>query len=133
MLQPALRRHLRDSLPVSVSETVLEVGFDPEFAQEIEEVRAMDHGTLHTMFTQLLGRSVRLKFRVLDKPVTWSHVQAGDSGAEEPSFNPESAGTNPREWLKNQTVRRVLEVFNGELVDVQPAIPNEPQGETKDG
>jgi hypothetical protein len=124
MLQPALRGHLRDSWPVAVSETVLDIGFDPEFGAEIAEVRAMDHGSLHGMFSQLLGRSIRLRFQLLDKPVTWSHVSGAPSEqAASAEFQIDQAGADPKAWLQNDSVRKVLEMFNGEIVDIQPSIP----------
>jgi hypothetical protein len=125
LLQPALKRLLRDSWPVQVSDTVLTIGFDPEFATEVEEVKALDHGALHNMFSELLGRSIRVDYTRLRKPVGWSHTAGKENGMEpdtEEDFDPERAGRDPRKWQQHPAVRQVLEVFNGDVIDVQPPI-----------
>jgi len=123
MIQPLIKQQLRDSWPVEVTETRLTVGFDPEFAEEIEVVRQFDHGALHGLFSQLLGRSVRLEYTVLDAPVTWSHLdpkaEADTDSKDEEPFSAERAGLNPQAWLRNDAVRQVLEVFHGDILKVQ--------------
>lgn len=121
VLQPALKRDLRDSWPLEVTETTLIIGFDPEFSGEMEEVKFLDHGGLHSLFSKQLGRSIRIEYRVMNEAVTWSH-QAPETQEAPPGdqpFSVETAGTNPDEWIKNKSVRQVLEVFHGDIIDIQ--------------
>jgi hypothetical protein len=122
ILQPALRKLLRDSWPVRVEDTVLEVGFDPEFASEITEVQALDHGALHRMFSEVLGRSIRLTYSVLKESVKWSHTAPEETETDEGPFSADTAGLDPQAWLKNEKVRQLLEVFHGDILDVQPTL-----------
>lgn len=121
LLQPALKRDLRDSWPVELTETHLIVGFDPEFSGVMEEVKLLDHGGLHTLFSKLLGRSIRIDYQVMKESVTWSHhlpeIQA--EPVKDNPFSVESAGTNPDEWIKNQSIRQVLEIFHGDIIEIQ--------------
>jgi len=126
LLQPALKTLLRDSWPVSVTEMELTVGFDPEFATEVEEVKSLDHGALHRMFSEVLGRSIRVGYSRLTHPVSWSHQGAEPSeekgGSEEEAFDSERAGNDLKQWQRHPKVRQVLEVFNGDILDVQPRL-----------
>lgn len=118
-----LQNVLRDSWPVSLNETTLVIGFDPEFAGEIEQARHMERGALRGFFQQTLGHPVHLEYTVLDEPVRWSHLTAADaekttSGAGN-DFDSETAGLNPRAWLANETIRNVLETFHGDILEIQ--------------
>lgn len=121
LLQPALKRDLRDSWPLELTGTQLTVGFDPEFCGVMEEVKHLDHGGLHTLFSNLLGRSIRIEYRIMKKPVTWSHhpPENEETRPKDEPFSVETAGTNPEEWIKNQSIRQVLEVFHGDIIDIQ--------------
>ncbi len=78
VIQPLLRRDLRDSWPLRISERTLVIGFDPEFSGEMEEVMQLDHGGLHHFFSEKLGRSVRIDYEVMKEAVTWSHHAPSD-------------------------------------------------------
>jgi hypothetical protein len=126
VVQPTLRHLLRDSWPVALSSGNLKIGFDPEFAEDLDHARRLDPGSMRHFFQKVLGHSVHIEFCLLDHPVRWSHkaVKAsaeteGDTSAEARGFDSESAGLNPQAWLRNQTVREVLEVFHGDIVEIQ--------------
>ncbi len=122
VLQPALKRDLRDSWPMKLSETQLTVGFDPEFPGVMAEVKMLDHGGLHKLFSNLLGRSIGIEYQVMKESVKWSH-HAPEVGEKVPEkdkpFSMETAGNNPEEWVKNTSIRNVLEVFHGDIIDIQ--------------
>ncbi|MGA0334418.1 MAG: hypothetical protein ACO3N7_09045 [Kiritimatiellia bacterium] len=121
VLQPALKRDLRDSWPLEVSDTTLVVGFDPEFSGVMEEVKLLDHGGLHHLFSKRLGRSIRIEYRIMKESVTWSHhsPEAQVETADDKPFSVENAGNDPEEWIKNESIRHVLEVFHGDIIDIQ--------------
>jgi hypothetical protein len=122
VIQPLLRRDLRDSWPLRVTERTLVIGFDPEFSGEMEEVMQLDHGGVHFFFTDKLGRPIRIQYEVMKEAVTWSHHAPSDEGVSDE--NPDAAtGANgektARDWLRNETIRQVLEVFHGDIIDIQ--------------
>ena len=105
----------------------MKIGFDPEFAEDLDHARRLDAGGLRHLFQKILGHPVHIDFTLLDRPVRWSHRQVNPSEAhgtgdpETPEvFDAESAGLNPQAWLRNQTIRDVLEVFHGDIVEIQP-------------
>lgn len=79
------------------------------------------------LFQKILGHPVHIEFSLLDRPVRWSHRPVNpdtpspesDSGPD-PAFDSKRAGLNPQAWLRNQTVRDVLEVFHGDILEIQP-------------
>ncbi|MCC5848426.1 MAG: hypothetical protein JJU29_10045 [Verrucomicrobia bacterium] len=123
LVQPMLERYLKDSWPMSLTDTTLVIGFDPEFAREIDQVRQLERGALRNVFQRVLGRSVHLDYTVMEEPARWSHhpVEGPANGApdDDAPFDAESAGLNPRAWLRNDAVRTVLEAFHGDILDIQ--------------
>lgn len=122
VLQPLLKRDLRDSWPIELTSTKLTVGFDPEFSGVMDEVKMLDHGGLHKLFSNLLGRSVQIDYQLMKQSVTWSHHAPEPQSVSESNhvFSAESAGTDPEEWVKNEAVKQVLEVFHGDILEIQP-------------
>jgi hypothetical protein len=123
IVQPLLRHHLKDSWPVSLNETKLVIGFDPEFAGEMEQVSRHERGELRNLFHRVLGRTVHLEYRVLDRPVRWSHhapVEGKAAVGEEEPFDPATAGLSPRLWARGEAVRAILEAFHGKIIEIQP-------------
>ncbi|WFB35362.1 hypothetical protein P3T73_14460 [Kiritimatiellota bacterium B12222] len=121
VLQPLLKRDLRDSWPLWLTDTALTIGFDPEFSGVMDEVMRLDHGGLHTFFSQRLGRSIRIGYQVMKEAVTWSHhlPEEGQVEKDDPEFHIETAGDNPKEWVKNPAIRQVIEVFHGDIKEIQ--------------
>lgn len=110
---PLLRKNLLDSWPQALTETTCVLGFDPEFSGEIKEVRKTSYDHVHRMIVKRLGRSVKIEFVEADQPVRWSHQNKQEAS---PDTVP---STNLRSWEKNPAVRQVLEVFHGDVRDVQ--------------
>ncbi|MEX2608045.1 MAG: hypothetical protein WD708_11935 [Kiritimatiellia bacterium] len=122
VIQPLLRRDLRDSWPLRISESTLTIGFDPEFSGEMEEVMQLDHGGLHHFFSEKMGRPVRILYEVMKEAVTWSHHSPGeesDAGEETDVATGANGEMTSRDWLRNKTIRQVLEVFHGDIIDIQ--------------
>jgi hypothetical protein len=120
--QPLLQHVLRDSWPVSLNATTLHIGFDPEFASEIETVRQSDRGALRHLFQMEIGHPVHVEYEILREPLRWSHQAPREEVApprEEKAFSPASAGVNRQAWLRNESVRQVLETFHGDILDIQ--------------
>lgn len=110
---PALRTDLLDSWPQALTETTCEIGFDPEFAGEISEVKRLGATTVQRAVAAELDRQIRVEFVEASGPVRWSHERKSDAPGESvPS-------TNLRSWEQNPAVREVLEIFHGDVRDVQ--------------
>jgi hypothetical protein len=110
---PALRTDMLDSWPQALTETTCEIGFDPEFAGEINEVKRLGATTVQRAVAAELDRQIRVEFVEASGPVRWSHERKSDEVSE-------SAPTsNLRSWEQNPAVRQVLEIFHGDVRDVQ--------------
>jgi hypothetical protein len=110
---PALRTDLLDSWPEQLTETVCIIGFDPEFAGEINEVKRLGQGTVRQAVVAALGRQVRVDFQEASAPVRWSHELKQAPAADGVPT------TSLRSWESNPAVRQVLEIFHGDVRDVQ--------------
>lgn len=110
---PVLRTDLLDSIPESLTDTCCTIGFDPEFSGEIDEVKRLGVATLQRAVSSELKRQVKIDFCKASGPVRWSHERkqsAASSGAPT---------ANLRSWEKNPAIRQVLEIFHGDVRDVQ--------------
>ena len=124
------RAPLRDSQPVAVDALHLTIGFAPEFAEEMANVKSPRmRATLQHMLKGLLRREVSVVFepvesltRVLEAPVAVEPPVA--DYAISPSAQEtvaETASTLPRgktraEWQQDPQVQAVLDTFNGSII-----------------
>jgi DNA polymerase-3 subunit gamma/tau len=106
---PHVRHCLADTAPLSVSETHVTIGLDPEFAQE----RANLENPRTLLFVQktlsaFLKRPVSADFSVLAgraKPVA--------------SAAPAPGASDKQKYYNNPAVRSVLETFSGDIIDIR--------------
>ena len=105
------KKYLVDARPVSVVGSHVVIGFDPEFASEIESVRnARTQKVVQHAIREVLGRDVAVEFKVLG--VAAAAPKPGTGDAAKP------AAKDKREWAKHPTVNRVLETFNGDISEI---------------
>ena len=105
------KKYLVDAKPVSVVGSHVVIGFDPEFAGEIESVRnARTQKVVQHAIREVLGRDVAVEFKVLG--VAAAAPKTGTGEAAKP------ASKDKREWAKHPTVNRVLETFNGDISEI---------------
>ena len=105
------------------------IGFDPEFATEREEVRVpRNHRALVHVLSAALGREVTVVVEVLKSKEQLLHEQAVQerrAANDEVGRKVQKVGrsTMSREdraaWIENSAVRRVLETFSGDIVDIR--------------
>lgn len=119
-----------DSRPVAVFENRVVVGFDPEFADKIEQAEiTRNFEALKKAIKPVLGRPVDVEFKLLDEnavsPLPADNVVAENVEATNCS-TPADAGDTRRQatdlrqqCLENKTVRNILETFNGSIVDIR--------------
>jgi DNA polymerase-3 subunit gamma/tau len=107
---PFSRRYLLDTAPLRTDATHLVVGFDPEFAGELDRFdNPRSKLTLARAVRKYLDRMLEISFEPL-KP-------------DDPRPAPGS-GTAPElegeaKWYANPVVKTVVEAFNGEITDVR--------------
>jgi DNA polymerase-3 subunit gamma/tau len=114
---PLARSYLRDAKPVEVTRDRVVIGFDPEFASERQKIDVPRNVTaIQKALADVLKRSVSVELRVL----------AGGAPAALPADSkPDAAkveGRAPKgkgEWVKDPAVKRALETFHGDIVDIR--------------
>ena len=128
----AVKGALKDSCPVSVTADVVRVALDPEFASEMalfEQPR--NRNAVERALSVVLDRAVTATFEVWKAQPVAAGVApdepaaAGTPEAESPS--PCTPGEPPgpggilaaQAWKKRPEVQKVLDVFNGTIVDVR--------------
>ncbi len=106
---PQAKHYLTDTVPLSVSETHVTIGIDPEFAGEranLENPRTLL--LIQKTISSFLKRSVSADFSVLagrSKPL--------------PTDAPAQGSPDKQKYYNNPSVRSVLETFSGEIIDIR--------------
>ncbi|MBI4660251.1 MAG: DNA polymerase III subunit gamma/tau [Verrucomicrobia bacterium] len=134
-VSPFARSYLLEAHPVSMSNNVLTIGFDPEFADHLGLVDNSKNRTLIQTKLQELGcGEVLVKFVVSNPPANWvaPAVSPNDSGlaagpkitptSSTPEAPPAKTGDSPttKEDFKNDPlIKQALEIFKGTIVEVR--------------
>jgi len=106
------KKYLMDARPLSVTGSHVVIGFDPEFAGEVENVRnARTQKVVQHALREVLGREVAVEFAVLGAAAAPVAPPAGAAASGAPK--------DKREWHKHPAVNNVLEAFNGDISDVR--------------
>jgi DNA polymerase-3 subunit gamma/tau len=121
------KSYLIDAKPVKIVGSQVSIGFDPEFAANKEKIDfARNRKAIEKIIGEVLRREVTVDFCVLDARSTLPGdiKTAGRTSAsktqpgEQPGSTTASLKTK-QEWMKNATVRKTLEMFNGDVTDVR--------------
>ncbi len=121
------KSYLMDAKPVRVTEKQVTIGFDPEFASNKERIDIVrNRKAVQKVLGEVLKREVSVDFVVLDAKstvpgdvkVAGVDTAAGDTASGAPPEKKAAAKTR-QEWIKNPAVRKTLEMFNGDVVDVR--------------
>ncbi len=126
---PLTRSYLIDSRPIKVEGNTVLVGFDPEFASDLESLDVpRNRNAVQQVLGAFLRRGVHVEFKVLDARETLpgdTRLVAKDRQASEKPSRSESGegakqATNVRKkWLRDSKVRKTLEAFDGTIVDIR--------------
>ncbi len=114
------KKYLMDAKPLRVEGNRVVIGFDPEFAQEMESVHApRTQKVVQRALAELLRRDVVVEFTVLPTAGTLpcDHPAAPAAG-HTATPGPMTSKTR-KEWEQHPTVNKVLEMFNGDISDVR--------------
>jgi DNA polymerase-3 subunit gamma/tau len=108
---------LSDARPLSVEGDHVRIGFDPEFASDMERIDIPRYRkAVQRVLSDTLGRTVNVEFCLLsasDRKPLPSDSPAG--AASKGSGSPRSRS----DWLKDPTVQQALNVFDGTIVDIR--------------
>ncbi len=121
------KSYLIDAKPAKIVGNVVSIGFDPEFAENKEKIDfARNRKAIEKTLGEVLKREVTVEFFVLDSRSTLPGdiKTAGKTSASktQPGEKPGSVTASlkeKQEWMKNPTVRKTLEMFNGDITDVR--------------
>jgi hypothetical protein len=126
-MAPLAKNYLLDSKPVEVEATSVTVGFDPEFADNVEKINfPRNLKAIQKVIGNFLDREVTVRFDVLDastvlpSDTVYEETETADPDSGEPSETPGDGATRTRqEWLKDPVVRKTLDMFNGDIADIR--------------
>jgi hypothetical protein len=110
--------------PVSLSKTLLTIGFDPEFADQIGLVdNSKNHTLLQTKLSELGYPNVQVKFVQAAapprRPVEPAPAPAPAPAAEPPRQNPPPLSAGKDDFKNDPLIQKALEIFKGQIVDVR--------------
>jgi hypothetical protein len=113
---PLAKGYLKDAVPARVDGNRVTLSFDPEFADSCEKLkvpRALR--AVQTALEWALGQEVVLELTI-GRPL--SDTEPAPAVLAEPVAKPAGARTS-KEWVKDPAVKRTLEAFNGNIVDIR--------------
>ena len=123
------RGYLIDAKPLVVTAAHVTIGFDPEFASNKEKMDfPRNIKAVEKVLSEMLNRTVTVDFRVLDAKSTVPgdikirSVNADPAGKTDPGVSPETkekTKQSRQEWINNPAVRKTLEMFSGDIVDIR--------------
>jgi DNA polymerase-3 subunit gamma/tau len=106
---PQAKHYLTDTVPLSVSETHVTIGIDPEFANE--------RANLENPRTLLLIQKILSAF--LKRPVSADFSVLTGRPKPLPTDAPAKGSLDKQKYYNNPSVRSVLEAFSGEIIDIR--------------
>ncbi|MEI6971404.1 MAG: DNA polymerase III subunit gamma/tau [bacterium] len=132
-LAPQAKVAILDACPVSVEGNVVVIGFDPEFAAHMQRMEVPRNAmTTQNELKAVLGHEVTIICRLLkpgekvalpsDTPARVVAEAQPDQAVEqvEASQAPKTeVRKRAADWLRDTTVRKALDMFDGEIVDVR--------------
>jgi hypothetical protein len=126
-----VRSYFTNAHPVSLSKTLLTIGFDPEFADQMGLVdNSKNHTLLQTKLSELGYPNMQVKFVQATAPPNRPAEPAPAPAPAGPAANPAAAAAPPRQnpppdsagpddFRKDPLIQKALEIFKGQIVDVR--------------
>jgi DNA polymerase-3 subunit gamma/tau len=121
------KNYLIDAKPVKIVGNQVSIGFDPEFAENKEKIDfGRNRKAIQKTLSDVLEREVTVDFCLLDatsavpSDITTKVVSSASKTRQDERPGSVTASLKTKqEWMKNPTVRKTLELFNGDVVDVR--------------
>lgn len=112
---PLAKGYLKDAVPAAVDGQRVTLSFDPEFADSCEKLkvpRALK--AVQSALEWALGHEVVLDLKVGAPPA----AVAGEA-VPAPAAPAKPGAKSGKDWIKDPAVKRALETFNGNIVDIR--------------
>lgn len=106
---PHAQTYLKDTVPLSVTETHVTIGLDPEFAKE----RASLENPRTLIFVQ------KTLSATLKRPVSVDFSVLAGKTATAPAEIPHHFVPDKKKYYENPSVRSVLETFSGDIIEIR--------------
>jgi DNA polymerase-3 subunit gamma/tau len=139
---PFTRSYLLEAHPISFSKNLLTIGFDPEFAEHLELVdNAKSRTLIQTKLSEFGFPGAQVKFvkdelpanRVAPAPLapesvaqpppagatSWPANTGKETAAPPTSAKPGSVPINKDDFKNDPLIRKALEIFKGQIVEVR--------------
>ncbi len=125
---PLAKSNLMDALPVAIHDNQVVVGFDPEFADRVEQAALpRNRAALQKVLGQALRRSVVVEYKVLQRPVNVSpetpqlapDVCAASTPAAEDQPPTKVPLRGRHKWMAQESVQKTLDMFNGSILEIK--------------
>ena len=131
------RSYLSDAHPLSFEKNVLTIGFDPEFADQMELVNnPKTHALLQGKLQELGHANAQTRFIKADQPLPRANAQPivpadfGATGSATSQTRPGRIGCagqkerpagplNLEDFKNDPLIQKALELFKGQIVDVR--------------
>jgi predicted transcriptional regulator len=114
---------LLDSRPLAVTDDKVIIGFDPEFAKNMNRLQSPSFlRPVQNVLTQALKRQVGVELRLIQPEGERVDVPADhtvEKVVEPRRAAGEKTARSKQDWVQEPVVRRALEIFNGSIVDVR--------------
>ena len=111
------KSYLHDTVPIALENNILVIGYDPEFASEVE--RFKEH-RLQIALSRSIEKKIGQKFQLQFRPLVGENPQVlpTDHPIEEPMPIALSAELDQVEY-EHPVVKEVVEIFNGRITDIR--------------
>jgi DNA polymerase-3 subunit gamma/tau len=117
------RSILVDARPVKVEADCVIIGFDSEFPEEMERFQiGRDRRALEQTLSNLLGRKVKADFTLVQGHLDSAEKRVAGTVQVEKDVRPaqhDAQSASTRDWSKEDAVRKILDTFNGSIVEVR--------------
>jgi hypothetical protein len=132
-VSPFTRSYLVDANPVSFDNTILVIGFDPEFEDHLGLVdNARNHTLLQTKLAELGHANAQIKFIKTEAAAgTPPVVKAAPAtpppanppkpaaAAQAPKEKPTPVPFNKEDFKNDPLIQKALEIFKGQIIEVR--------------
>ena len=120
------RAYFQEAYLQSIEGGVAKIGFPEEFAPQMELADTKETNKVLITALGKRGQSVRaVKYIIADRPADWSPLEmsgsnvAGEGGEDNVSSKPPEGPVDMEEFKKDPLIKKALEVFKGQIVDVR--------------
>jgi DNA polymerase-3 subunit gamma/tau len=121
---PFVRAYFVEAHPVSFEKNVLTIGFDPEFAEHLQLVdNPKNHALLRTKLEELGYPRAQARFIQAEAPpreiATAPQPPPALAPPERAAAAPEPAASSKVDFKNDPLIRKALEVFKGQIIEVR--------------